>query len=70
MGGLVSEVGGSLGLVAAIGGVLILIVLIYAIMRNRQRTPREEARTEQATRDLYARTDRQDQASDPDPTDR
>jgi hypothetical protein len=69
MGGFVTEIGGSLGLVAAIGGVLIVIVLVYAILRNRQRTPREEARTEQATKDLYARTDRQDQASDPDPKD-
>ena len=61
--------GGSLGLTAAIGGVLLVIVFVYAIMRNRQRTPREEARTEQATKDLYARTDRQDKISDPDPKD-
>ncbi len=64
------KMGGSLGLVSAIGGVLIVIVLAYAILRNRQRSPGDEARTEQATKDLYARTDRQDQASDPDPQDR
>ncbi len=61
--------GGSLGLVSAIGGVLIVLALVYAIMRTRSRSSGEEARTEQATRDLYARTDRQDQASDPDPKD-
>ena len=63
-------IGGSLGLTAAIGGILLVIVFVYAIMRNRQRTPRDEARTEQATKDLYAQTDREDEASDPDPQDR
>ena len=58
--------GGGLGLVAAIGGVLLVLVLAYAILRNRQRSSADIQRTEQATKDLYARTDRQDQASDPD----
>ena len=62
--------GGSLGLVAAIGGVVLVIAMAYAIMRNRQRTPRDEAMTERATKDLYAQTDREDEASDPDPQDR
>ncbi|WP_442678187.1 hypothetical protein ACSBM8_11665 [Sphingomonas sp. ASY06-1R] len=61
--------GGGLGLVAAIGGVLLVIVLAYAILRNRQRSSADIRQTEQATKDLYARTDRQDQASDPDKKD-
>ena len=61
--------GGSLGLTAAIGGVLLVIVFVYAIMRNRQRSAGDIRHTEQATKDLYARTDRQDKISDPDPKD-
>ena len=58
--------GGSIGLTAAIGGFLLLIVIIYAWARNRGRSDADRQRTEEGTRDLYARTDRQDQATDPD----
>ncbi len=59
--------GGSLGLTAAIGGFLLVIAIAYAVIRNRQRTPSDKRRTEEATKELYARTDRQDKISDPDP---
>ena len=59
--------GGSIGLTAAIGGFLLLAVIIYAWARNRGRTNADRQRTEEATKDLYARVDRQDQERDPDP---
>jgi len=59
--------GGSIGLTAAIGGFLLLIVIIYAWLRNQRRSDADRRRTEEATKDLYARVDRQDQANDPDP---
>jgi len=55
-----------LGVVAAIGGFLLVLVLLYGVIRNKRRTDADRRRTEEATRDLYARTDRQDKASDPD----
>jgi len=58
--------GGSIGMTAAIGGFLLAIVLLYAVIRNARRTDRDRQRTEEATRDLYARTERQDQKTDPD----
>ena len=58
---------GSIGLTAAIGGFLLLIVIIYAWLRNQRRSDADRRRTEEATKDLYARVDRQDQANDPDP---
>ena len=58
---------GSLGMTAAIGGFLLALVLLYAVLRNRQRSDADRRRTEEATKDLYARTDRQDKVSDPDP---
>ena len=48
---------GSLGLIAIIGAALLAVALLYAMLRNR-RTPAQEARTEQATHDLYQREDR------------
>ena len=59
--------GGSIGLTAAIGGFLLLAVIIYAWLRNQRRSDADRRRTEEATKDLYARVDRQDQANDPDP---
>ena len=59
--------GGSIGLTAAIGGILLAAILLYAVLRNRQRSAGQVRQTEEATKDLYARVDRQDQASDPDP---
>ena len=41
-------------LVTIIGPILLLAVLVWVIARNRRQTPRDEARTEQATRDVYA----------------
>jgi hypothetical protein len=38
-----------------IGAGVLGLVLAYGIMRNRRRTRAEKQRTEQATRDLYAR---------------
>ena len=57
---------GSIGLTAAIGGFLLLAVIIYGWLRNRGRSDADRQRTEEATKDLYARVDRQDQVSDPD----
>ncbi|WP_420138285.1 hypothetical protein [Sphingomonas sp.] len=58
--------GGGLGLIAAIGGFLLLVVLVFAVLRNRQRSRADVQRTEQATHNLYQRTDAEDKASDPD----
>lgn len=52
------------GTIAAIGGLLLIVILIYAVIRNRQRSRSDVRRTEEATKDLYARVDRQDKASD------
>ena len=56
-----------IGTVAAIGGLLLAVVLLWAVWKNRQRTAADVRRTNEATRDLYARVDREDKASDPDP---
>ena len=56
-----------IGTVAAIGGVLLAIVLLWATLKNRKRTDADVRRTNEATRDLYAKVDREDKASDPDP---
>jgi hypothetical protein len=58
---------GSLGLTAAIGGIILALVILFAVIKNRQRSSADVRRTEEATKDLYARVDRQDQVSDPDP---
>ncbi|MEH3107035.1 MAG: hypothetical protein PGN09_07000 [Sphingomonas fennica] len=49
---------GALGITAFLGGLLLAAVLLFAMLRNRKRTPAEKARTEAATHDLYAREDR------------
>ena len=41
-----------------IGAGVLALVLAYGIMRNRRRTRAEKAITEQATKDLYARDNR------------
>ena len=56
-----------IGTVAAIGGILLAIVLLWATLKNRRRTDADVQRTNEATRDLYAKVDREDKASDPDP---
>jgi hypothetical protein len=56
-----------IGTVAAIGGIILAIVLLWAVLRNRQRTPAEVQGTEEATRRLHQQMDRQDKVTDPDP---
>jgi hypothetical protein len=56
-----------LGWVAAIGGAVLAIAILYGLLRNRRRTDADRQRTEEATRTLYARSDREDKVSDPDP---
>ena len=55
-----------IGTVAAIGGIILALVLIYAVVMQRKRSARDVAHTERATRDLYKQVDEQDKASDPD----
>ena len=57
----------SAGIVAAIGGLILAAVLLWAVMKNRQRSAGDVRRTEEATRDLYVKVDREDKVSDPDP---
>jgi hypothetical protein len=56
-----------IGLAAAIGGFVLAAVLLWAVLRNRQRTPADRQRTEEATRRLHQEVDRQDKVTDPDP---
>jgi len=56
-----------LGWVAAIGGTVLAIAILFGLFRNRRRTDADRQRTEEATRNLYARSDREDKVSDPDP---
>ena len=56
-----------LGMVAAIGGFLLAAVILYGVITNRRRSNADRRRTEEATKDLYARVDRQDKVNDPDP---
>ncbi len=55
-----------IGTIAAIGGFLLAVVLLYATISNARRTRSDVRRTEEATKDLYARVDPQDKVSDPD----
>jgi hypothetical protein len=55
-----------IGTIAAIGGFLLALVLLYAVITNQRRSRADVRRSEEATKDLYARVDRQDQVSDPD----
>lgn len=56
-----------IGLTAAIGGLVLAAVLLFAAIANRRRSKGAVRRTEDATAKLYRDIDRQDQASDPDP---
>lgn len=48
-------------LLTVLGPVLLGLVLIWALIRNRkERTAQSEARTESGTRNLYDRLDRED----------
>lgn len=44
-------------LVIVLGTVILGVAIAYGMMRNRQRTAREMARTEQATHNLYKKED-------------
>jgi hypothetical protein len=55
------------GTVAAIGGVLLAAAILYALIMNRRRSAGQVHRTEEATKDLYERVDREDKITDPDP---
>lgn len=57
---------GTMGWVALVGGLILAAVLLFGMLSNRRRAHGDKLRTEDATRDLYARTDAQDKASDPD----
>ncbi len=59
--------GGTIGLTALAGGILIGAALLYGWLANRRRSGADRRRTEQATQDLYREVDRQDQKTDPDP---
>ena len=48
---------GALGLTAFLGGLFLAAVLLFAMLRNKRRTPAQKARTEAGTRDLYAAED-------------
>jgi hypothetical protein len=56
---------GSIWGLAIVGGPILLgLVLIFVIVGNRRRrNPRDVARTEQATKDLYRKMDAEDKAS-------
>jgi len=41
------------GLINIVGPLLLVAVLLWAVLRNRKSTPRENERTEDATRSLY-----------------
>ncbi|MBB6504870.1 hypothetical protein F4693_001847 [Sphingomonas endophytica] len=47
------------------GPIILVAALLFAILRNRGRTPREEARTEQATRELYKQQSAEDRTRTP-----
>lgn len=55
--------GGIWSLLTIIGPLVLIAALAWAILNNR-RKPRDKARTEQATRDLYDRQDRADKAGE------
>ena len=46
------------GLVTILGPLLLLAVIAWVVIRQRKQTPREEQRTEQGTRDVYAEEQR------------
>ena len=50
--------GASWALINIVGPLVLAAVILWALLRNRKSTPREEERTEEATRDLYREEDR------------
>ena len=49
--------GFSWSLLTIVGPILLLIVLLWAVLRNRRATPADIERTEQATSELYKEED-------------
>lgn len=56
--------GGSWTLITIIGPLFLAAVLLWAVFRQRKDTPRDEQRTEQATRELYREEDRAHRGED------
>jgi hypothetical protein len=48
----------SWALINIVGPLLLALVILYAVLRNRKSKPEEIERTEQATRELYREEDR------------
>ena len=59
---------GGLGTIAFVGGILIALALLFGVISNRRRSNADRRRTEEGTKNLYSKMDRQDKVSDPDPT--
>lgn len=55
-----------IGTMAAIGGLILALVLLYAVYRNSQRTDNDERRSDEAAKALRTEIDREDKISDPD----
>ena len=56
-----------IGMIAAIGGLLLAMVLLYAVISNKRRSRADVRRTDEATQELYVDIDREDKITDPDP---
>jgi len=54
------------GVIVAVIGFVFVAVLLYATLMNRRRSREDEQRTEEATKDLYVRIDRDERIGDPD----
>jgi hypothetical protein len=54
------HVGNLWSLATIIGPILLVVVIVWAISRNRKQSPREVARSERGVHDLYERTDREE----------
>jgi len=49
--------GFSWSLLTIVGPILLFLVLLWAVLKNRRSRPKDVERTEQATRDLYREED-------------
>ncbi len=52
------------GIVTIIGPIILGAAIIFAIVNNRKRSASDIRRTEAATRELYAQSDREDKAQE------
>ena len=57
------DLGSLWGVMTVVGPILLAAVIIWAILNNR-RSPRDEAHTEAATRQMYDEQEREDKAND------